>query len=554
MAERASHTDLGEEGGPGQPEEEPNSLGGLNKEAVPPGCQSTEECPGCDSAEETQCPDHQSVEAASPSYRFQEEAECPGCQSVGVLVLPCGHQLCAACVQLCQGEVGRDGCTVCYGSRLMDSVLQTLLEVLFQGQPRRPGVPPGCEEGARGEETRASGDDERENLCLQHGELLSDFCLEEEEPVCQECRRDEHEDHHCCSIQEAVLDCKRELRSAIRTLQDQLDTLTSSRDTWQDTAAHIKSQSEHTSQVLREEFEKMHQYLRDEEAAMMSSLKQEEEEKSQRMKEKMDRLSDDIRELTNTLKETEEAMALEDYLFLKNYKKASEMAQCRIEEPEEEFGALLDVAKHRSCLQHRVWEKMQSIIQYFPVTLDPNTACACLSVSTDLASVCVCEEQSLPDNPERFVCLQSVLGSEGFNSGRHSWEVEVGDNSSWSLGVARENVHRKDWSPSPENMSDASLNPIPDSGRGLWTISLSFGEYHASPGPRAALRLRRKPRRVRVQLDWERSCLTFSDASDNTLMYRFKQQWNSMLRPYISTTCSKHPLRITAGRVTITAE
>lgn len=199
-----------------------------------------------------------------------------------------------------------------------------------------------------------------------------------------------------------------------------------------------------------------------------------------------------------------------------------------------------------------------------PVTLDPNTASVCLSVSADLAGVSVSEEeqeqrQSLPDNPERFVCLQSVLGSEGFTSGRHSWEVEVGDNSGWSLGVARETVRRKDWSPGAERRS----GPLHDPGRssdsergggGLWTVSLSAGEYCATPGQSTPLKLRRRPRKVRVQLDWERGCLTFSDANDNSLIYRFKQRWSSTLRPYLSTTCSKHPLRIAAGRVSITTE
>lgn len=78
-----------------------------------------------------------------------------------------------------------------------------------------------------------------------------------------------------------------------------------------------QSQSVTTAQVLREEFEKMHQYLHDEEAALMSQLKQDEEEKNQRMKHKIDRISNDIRVLTNSIRETEEAISLDGFLFLK---------------------------------------------------------------------------------------------------------------------------------------------------------------------------------------------------------------------------------------------
>lgn len=39
-------------------------------------------------------------------------------------------------------------------------------------------------------------------------------------------------------------------------------------------------------------------------------------------------------------------------------------AQSRVEEPEDESGALLDVAKHQGCVQHQVWDKMLKIINY----------------------------------------------------------------------------------------------------------------------------------------------------------------------------------------------
>nr|XP_046269866.1 E3 ubiquitin-protein ligase TRIM35 [Scatophagus argus] len=539
MAERASQTDHEEEK--------------LGQDLNTPGDQRG------DTATVGETTDVDSIDDQQRPTQPEEESECPGCQSLGIMTLPCGHKLCPKCIEMSKGELGQVGCTICYGSQLMDSVLHTLLEALFHGQPRRPGVTRGAlEESVRaaedgGKAVGGYGVEEKEELCVEHGEMLSVFCLEEGQPLCQQCRADEHEEHQCCSIQEAVLDCKRELRSAIRSLKEQLDSFTSIRQTWEDSAAHIKSQSVQTAQVLREEFEKMHQLLRDEEASLMSQLKQEEEEKSQRMKEKIDRINNDIRVLTNSIRETEEAMGFDDFLFLKNYKRSSERAQCRVEEPEYEYGALLDVAKHQSCVQHQVWEKMLRAIQYFPVTMDPNTGSACLGVSPDLSSVFVCEEQSLPENPERFVSPQSILGSEGFSSGRHSWEVEVGDNSHWSLGVASESVHRKDWSNSDLNPSPA-LDSDVDPGGGLWTVSLSSGEFWASPGHSTPLKLRRKPTRVRIQLDWERGCLTFSDANDNALIYRFKKQWSGSLRPYFSTTCSKHPLKITAGRVTVNIE
>ncbi|XP_034015598.1 tripartite motif-containing protein 35 [Thalassophryne amazonica] len=484
----------------------------------------------------------------------EEDAVCPGCEAVGVRTLPCGHKLCPACIQLSQEELGQAGCTICYGSQLMDSVLHTLLDTLFTGQPRRPRTAAGAEgDDATGTGNRADGPEEEEDLCLQHGEALSLFCLDEEELICQQCASQEHEDHQHCVLREAIVDCKTELRSHVRRLHEQLERLSSIRQTWKDISAHIKDQSVQTSRTVREEFEKMHQFLHDEEAALMSQVKQEEEEKDQRMNEKISRISDDIKLLTDIIRETEDSLGCRDLLLLKNYKKTSARVRRRIKEPGDEYEALVDVAKHHGCLQHRVWDKMQSIIQYFPVTLDPNTASACLGMSRDLSRVYICEEQTLPDNPERFVSPPSILGSEGYTSGRHSWEVEVGENSQWALGVASEMVHRKPWSDTNLDPS-VTLNTNTEPSSGLWIVSLSSGEYRASPGHNSPLKLRRRPRRVRIQLDWERGSLTFFDTNDNSLIYRFKNQWSGTLKPYLSTTCSQHPLKIAAGKVTVSLE
>ncbi|XP_064330133.1 E3 ubiquitin-protein ligase TRIM7-like isoform X2 [Phalacrocorax carbo] len=77
------------------------------------------------------------------------------------------------------------------------------------------------------------------------------------------------------------------------------------------------------------------------------------------------------------------------------------------------------------------------------VTLDPATAGPEVILSEDLKEAAWGRPgRRWPDGPARFDTDPCVLGSEGFASGRHYWEVEA-TGRFWAVGVARESLRRK---------------------------------------------------------------------------------------------------------------
>lgn len=101
------------------------------------------------------------------------------------------------------------------------------------------------------------------------------------------------------------------------------------------------------------------------------------------------------------------------------------------------------------------------------------------------------------------------LATQGFTTGRHYWEVEVGDKTAWDLGVARESVSRK---------GVVTLSPED----GYWTICLRQAhEYRACAGQAQLLCLSQRPQVVGVFLDYEDGVVSFYDAEAKSHIYSF---------------------------------
>ncbi|XP_061145709.1 E3 ubiquitin-protein ligase TRIM35-like isoform X2 [Syngnathus typhle] len=401
--------------------------------------------------------------------------QCPACLEIfkDPVMLPCTHSICKGCLQEWRKEKGGHSCPVC--------------RTEFQSidLPMNLALRNVCE-------AFSLSSIELKDICSLHKEKLKLFCLDHQELVCLICKDSEiHANHKFRPIDEVAESNKVKLQ-----------------------------------EVLLDVKKRLKDYTQVEEEARLSAVREEERNKTQMIKEKIKALSTNMATLSDMIKTAEEQLMSDDLSLVKNFQTLMTRMQKPSDNPERlPRGSLLDEAKHVGNLKFTAWEKMKKIVSYSPVILDPAAAGVKLSLSEDLTSVSADEEHQCSQIPE-IVSKYTVCGS-ALTSGINIWDVEVGDNTDWRLGV----VYEKSF----------VLH-------GFW-ITFQDDKYTLSSKQSETWYPSVKLKRIRFHVDINKKSLSITESLTNTLLHEADiSEWEDLpadvkLVPYFVTD-DKNPLKI----------
>ncbi|XP_032637606.2 LOW QUALITY PROTEIN: zinc finger protein RFP-like [Chelonoidis abingdonii] len=373
-----------------------------------------------------------------------------------------------------------------------------------------------------------------DGVCGEHQEALKLFCEEDQTSICLICRESQaHRAHTVVPIQEAAQEYKEKIQAQWETLREEIEKVPGFAETIEGKhqeyllfpCFHKQTQTER--QKIVSEFQQLRQFLDEQEQLLLAQLEKLDEDIVRIHDENVNKLSKQISHFCVQISATKEKCRKPASEFLQDIR--STLSRCekrKFQEPEvisseleervsgfsQKIIALLEaLSKFKDTLPSELERKRGQPVgahRQVNVTLDPDTAHPQLVLSENQKSVRWGDtQQRLPDNPERFDYDPCVLGCEGFTSGRHCWEVEVGDGGCWAVGVARESVGRK---------GQISCSPE----RGIWAVEW-LGQFQALTSPVTPLCLNQAPSRIQVCLDCDQGQVTFIDAGDEAPIFTF---------------------------------
>ncbi|XP_072115449.1 E3 ubiquitin-protein ligase TRIM39-like isoform X2 [Mobula birostris] len=453
-----------------------------------------------------------------------EEVICPICLEffADPVTLDCGHNFCRSCITRCWEREERNSCPECreeFADRTLrvNRALANLSE-----KARKLNLNPK--------------EKESKLRCEKHEEELKLFCETDKTLICLICATArEHKSHNFMPVNEAVEIYKGRVKSS-------LDSLTKKKSDFEEMEQHqnekISGVRSHSLQSqITSHFTELRRVLTEKEQHALRHLREEEERILNAMVKNLREIQENLNSIQEEISKLQEQMdQQENITFLMEEARRKRRISDDAQSLSVTDGALLAEKFYHPYLFDLTLGEAFDVIKRVSVTLDVETANPWLQVSEDRKSVRLTRtRRDLPDTGKRFTDRPCVLGSEGFTSGRHYWEVEVTGSRRWSLGVAAESVERKGlFTLSPET--------------GFWIIRRVNDEMWVHTSPVSRLPAGPIPGRVGVYLSYESGRVSFYNAETKSHLHTFTgNKFTERLYPFFRTVNTNEWLRICSG-------
>ncbi|XP_031461363.1 E3 ubiquitin-protein ligase TRIM39-like [Phasianus colchicus] len=434
----------------------------------------------------------------NPAESFQDEASCSLCLGFfqDPVSIHCGHNFCRACITRCWEEeeetfpCPRCKATATHPNLRPNRELAKIIEIAKRLSLRAPNA--------------------GERLCERHREVLKLFCEEDQAPICLVCRESQaHRLHAAVPIEEAVEEQKEKIQAHVQILKEKKEKLQGLKEAEEGKSLEFLEKVQQERQKVVLDIKELQQFVEQQESLLLGRLEKLDQEIVRRKEENLAKLLEEISSISEQIRELEEKCQQPPCEFLQD----SRNILSRLEnEKSPKVTEILPGAEENPTSPAQKNTSLKETLMQFQesLTLDPDTAHPRLVLSED--QKCVRWEEArhpIPDNnPKRFDSSRCVLGCQGFDAGRHYWEVEVGDGEAWAVGVAKESVERK-----------GRISVKPEVG--IWAVGQCGAQYQALTSPTSPITLLSAPKVIGIYLDYEAGRVAFFDANNEVPIFAY---------------------------------
>ncbi|XP_032997834.1 E3 ubiquitin-protein ligase TRIM11-like [Lacerta agilis] len=450
---------------------------------------------------------------------FEVEVTCSICLEyfTDPVILDCGHNFCHHCVFKYWKDFVRDrSCPEC----------RTVVE------PDRIITNKPLENLAGFLRDRAKQAKGGERTCYRHPEPPTSFCKTDQALVCSACAESaEHMTHDLIPKEQAAQETKDRVVNCISALENREDTILQCRSAAENqtqtlifpcslSIGLLKKLLDKLMQETQSKFNDLRQFLLSEEHTLVGKLRDILKEIVTRRDNHMTKLFREvcsceilIRELEKKCSQSESELLQDAGSSMEKFHQETPF-QCASPFSPKQLWEIWDVTDANISLESAMKEfkdalESRSSLQEAIVAFDPETAHPRLVLSEDSKSVRLGDRpQELPKSRKRFEANLFLLGCEEFAVGRNYWDVAVGSEGEWAVGVARKSVKRKDVAAISYKV-------------GIWAIGKRGSQYAVfNPPDFPPLSSVRELKKVRVSLNCDGRHVAFFDGDDAALLFQ----------------------------------